>query len=77
MKLNKQPTQCARVLKYMEDFGEITSAEAISDLGCYRLGARIWELKAQGYRIKRRMVKGRNRYGEPISYAAYFLEEAK
>ena len=49
-------TQCERVLHYMEDFGTINPMQAIQDLGCYRLGARIWDLRHAGHPISRRMV---------------------
>lgn len=41
-------TQCERILRHLQDYGSITQAEAVSEYGCYRLGARIWDLKAQG-----------------------------
>lgn len=75
MENNKRPTQCERVLQYIKDFGEITSAEAISELSVYRLASRISELKNHGYAIKRRMVKGKNKYGESVSWAAYSIDK--
>lgn len=69
-------TQCERVLRYMEDFGAINPMQALSDLGCYRLGARIWDLRHQGHRITRRMVTGKNRYGGAVTYAEYRLEDS-
>ena len=68
-------TQCERVLQYMQDFGSINPMQALGDLGCYRLGARIWDLRHDGHRIARRMVAAKNRYGERVSYAEYRLEE--
>ena len=41
--------QAERVLKYMRDFGSITQLEAMQDLGCMRLGARVYDLKREGY----------------------------
>lgn len=70
-------TQCERVLKYMEEFGTINPMQAMSDLGIMRLGARIWDLKKAGYKISRQMVAGRNRYGEPVNFAEYRLEEER
>ena len=67
--------QCERVLQYIKDFGSINPAQAFLDLGCYRLGARIWDLRHQGHQISRRMVTGKNRYGEAVSYAEYRLED--
>ena len=69
-------TQCERVLKYLEDFGTINPLQAIADLGIMRLGARIYDLKKAGYKISRQMVAGRNRYGDPVSFAEYRLEES-
>ena len=67
-------TQCERILKYMNDFGTINPMQALFDLGVMRLGARIWDLKKDGYQISKRMVAGTNRYGEAVSFAEYRLE---
>lgn len=67
--------QCERVLQYIKDFGSINPAQAFLDLGCYRLGARIWDLRHQGHQISQRMVTEKNRYGEAVSYAEYRLED--
>lgn len=68
-------TQNERVLKYMRDFGSITQLEAMQDLGCMRLGARVYDLKRDGYAIKKEMETSKNRYGEDTSYARYRLVE--
>lgn len=47
-------TQCERILRHLQDYGSITQAEAVTKYVCYRLGARIWDLKAQGVPIKKR-----------------------
>lgn len=67
-------TQCERILKYMHDFGSINPMQALDDLGVFRLASRITDLRKDGYKISRRMVTGRNRYGEKVSYAEYRLE---
>lgn len=67
-------TQCERVLKYMHDFGSINPMQAMQDLGVYRLGARIYDLKKTGHRISRHMASSKNRYGEAVSFAEYKLE---
>lgn len=67
--------QAERVLKYMRDFGSITQMEAIRDIGCMRLGARIFDLKREGYTIKKETETSKNRYGEDTSYARYRLVE--
>ena len=67
--------QTDRILKYMRDFGSITQLEAIRDLGCMRLAARIDDLKRDGHAIRREMETSKNRYGENIRYARYRLVE--
>lgn len=66
-------TQCDKVLAYMTQFGSITQLEALADLGCMRLASRISDLRCRGYAIGRRMKTGKNRYGESVSFAEYFL----
>lgn len=66
-------TQTEKVMKYMEQYGSITSAEAISELGIMRLASRISDLKQMGVEVKSVLVKDRNRFGEPIRYARYFI----
>ena len=40
-----------------------------------RLGARIFDLKREGYEIKKETETSKNRYGEDTSYARYRLVE--
>ena len=68
-------TQCAKILRHMKDFGSITSLEAVNEYGIMRLASRINELRAQGVSIGRRMKTGKNRYGDSVSYAEYYLIE--
>ena len=68
-------SQCDKVLEYMRRFGSITQLEAIRDIGCMRLAARIADLRDQGYAIGRRMKQEKNRYGNTVSFAEYYLEE--
>lgn len=65
--------QKERVKKYMEDFGSITQVEACRDLGVYRLGARIFDLRRDGVNIKKEIRSGMNRYGENVYFAEYSL----
>lgn len=77
MENNKRPTQCSRLIRYMQDCGSITQMEAIQELGIMRLASRISELRKNGYDIEKRMVKGKNRYGESVSWASYSLAKAE
>ena len=64
-----------RVLKYILDFGSISTWQAIMDLSCTRLSAYIYMLKKEGYDIKKETVKFTNRYGEKSFYVKYSLGE--
>ena len=64
-------TQCERILKYIDDFGSISSMQAFSDLGVTRLASRIHDLKRMGYQIESETRQSVNRYGESTHYSVY------
>ena len=64
-------TQCQRILKYMDDFGTISTMQAFSDLGVTRLASRIHDLKQMGYEIESETRYSKNRYGESTHYSVY------
>lgn len=64
-------TQCERILKYMDDFGSISSYQAMFDLGVGRLASRIHDLKRMGIEIESETKTGKNRYGEPMHFSVY------
>ena len=66
-------TQCERIRRHLEDFGSITSLEAMNEYGIMRLASRINDLKRIGIPITKEMVSSKNRYGEPTNYARYSL----
>ena len=66
-------TQCDRLLNYLEAHDGINPLEAWWELGIYRLGARIFDLRKRGYRIEKRMVKILNRFTEECEVAEYRL----
>lgn len=68
-------TQCVKVLEYMRQFGSITQLQALQDIGCMRLASRISDLRSQGYAIGRRIKTSKNRYGDSVSFAEYYLIE--
>lgn len=67
-------TQKQQVLNYIDRFGSITQLEAIRDLGIMRLASRVSDLKRDGHKIKKTMVKNKNRFGKIIHYAKYEKE---
>lgn len=65
--------QQERVLQYMRDFGSITAAEAMRDLGVMRLAAVVFDLKKAGVNIKTTTASAKNRYGEAVHFARYMV----
>lgn len=68
-------SQAAKILRYMKDNGSITPAQAFFELGCYRLGARIYDLRAGGHRITTEKVAQKNKAGDIVTFARYRLAE--
>lgn len=61
------------VLAYIEEHGSITPLEAQHEIGCLRLGARIWDLRRDGYNIVSEMVEVPTRNGGKAVVARYRL----
>ena len=61
-----------RVLKYMRDFGYITTFEAFTELGCTRLSEYIRQLRRE-YQIDDEWIQTTNRYGEKVQFKKYIL----
>lgn len=73
--MRKVPTQCERVIRYIIDFGSITRADALMDLGIANLPAVIDDLRhKKGYPIVTDEVHAKNRYGQNITYARYYID---
>ena len=68
-------THKERVLKYIEDFGSISSLEAFTELGNTRLSASIWLLRHEDeLEIESITETKLNRYGEKTHYSRYYLK---
>ena len=61
-------TQTQAIYEYLKQGNSITPLEALEKFGCFRLGARIWELKDQGFNIHMTMVKNNGKH-----FASYKL----
>lgn len=64
-------TQCDRMLKYIDDFGFITTYQAVVDLGIASPSRRICDLRQRGVNIVSETILTKNRYGEPTHYFKY------
>lgn len=68
-------TQTERIMKYIGEFGSISSMEAFRDLGITRLAARIADLENDGVCFSRTREAVKNRYGEKVYFTRYSVGE--
>ena len=73
--LESKPTQCSRLIKFIEQHESVSTIQAIVELGIINPSARVMELKAAGFPIVTTMTEGRNRFDEPCRYAVYTLKK--
>ena len=66
-----------RLMRYLSDYGTITSIEAIAELGDTRLAATICDLRKKGYNIVDTWEERVNRYGETVRFKRYSLQVGK
>ena len=66
-------SQCKDILRHLETHRGITAIVALDRYGCFRLAARISDLRAQGYQITTLSKEVINRYGEKKQIAEYRL----
>lgn len=73
----QKPTQREEVLKYMKDFGCISTFDAYTELGITQLGARIKELENTGWEIGRnRRAVVSKRTEKKVHFVEYFIKVA-
>ena len=64
-------TQCADILEYMRENDSISPLEALDELGCMRLAARINDLRKAGYKIESKRVSRKTASGKTVNYSRY------
>jgi len=57
------------ILQHMQKGRKITALEALSLFGCFRLGARIWDLRHDGYNVQQKLIDVNGK-----TVAQYWLE---
>ena len=68
----RKENHCKKILKYLETHDSITQDEAIDLFRCYRLSARIFDLRNRyGIDIQTDMVYSVDDDGYPMRYARY------
>ena len=65
----KTDSQCKQVLKHLKKHKSIMPLQALNLYGIYRLSARIFNLKEDGYNIDTKMI-----YQHPVKFAKYVLK---
>tara|TARA_R100000049_G_C1911562_1_gene58811 strand:- start:566 stop:850 length:285 start_codon:yes stop_codon:yes gene_type:complete len=69
MARKRKRTQNSKILQHLLDGHSITPIEALEKFGCFRLGARIFELRKQGFIIDTKTVDN----GKGNKFAKYIL----
>jgi hypothetical protein len=54
---HKRPTQAGRILAYLREGHRITALEALELFQCFRLAARVHELRREGWNIIERTIE--------------------
>jgi len=60
-----------KVIAYVRTYGSITPREAIDTYSITRLAAVIFDLKELGHVFTTTIEKGKNKFGEPCTWAKY------
>ena len=63
------------VLYHLKQFQTITSLEAIKEYGATRLSGIIFQLRKDGYNIQSLPFVRKNRFGNTVTLAKYYLYE--
>lgn len=67
--MKKYGTQRTRILNHLREGHDITPLKALGLFGSYRLGARVWDLRQEGYDIQSEILSD----GQGRTYARYWL----
>jgi hypothetical protein len=64
--MSNHANQASVILGHLNEGNPITALEALNKFGCFRLAARVHELRREGWDIQEKVVKGVNgkRYAE-------------
>lgn len=74
-KTERTQTQCDKIMRYMKTHKKgITQALAVDLFSCYRLSARIHDIREMGYEVTTIQESKKNDDGHVVNYARYVLE---
>lgn len=66
-------SQTDRLIERLKE-GPVNPLQSWTELGIYRLGARVYDAKARGINISKRTIKVKNKFGENCRVAEYFID---
>lgn len=66
-------TQAGRLLQHLQSGQKVDRLSALVDLGIFELAARIWQLEANGYKIKKEKKTIKNQFNEKQRVVEYSL----
>lgn len=69
-------TKTQAILDWLKTHTSISSMEAIQSFGATRLSAIIFNLRKKGYNIETVTCEGRDRFGNPMRFARYYLRDS-
>lgn len=70
----KKEAQKNQILRHMREIGPITPLDALNLYGCYRLSARIKDLRDDGIIIRTRLKTVKTAHGGTANVAEYSYE---
>lgn len=68
------PTQATQILKFLQAGNKLTPQEALLKFGCFRLAARINDLRRDGYDIHTDRKRVTCADGHPATIAEYWMD---
>jgi hypothetical protein len=66
---NSNPSQAKVILDHLMEGGNLTALDALTKFGCFRLAARIHELRKEGHEIDEQIITHNGK-----RYASYFIK---
>jgi len=69
----KKMTKTKQVLEHLQNYGTITSWQAIQQYGATRLSDIVFKLRKRGYDIETKTELTKDRNGNVCQYAKYIL----
>ena len=64
--------QTEQILNYLRTGQSLTPLECLNRFQCFRLGARIWDIKKMGYKVETELVRQGNK-----KFASYKLSKER